>query len=93
MLRDRDRSVANGGSRLNHRPGKENPLLRKAGLYIAVGFEVPSTILGGLLLGYLLDRYFDTSPWLLISVTAVAFVGACVRLVRWANFFSKPNRS
>ena len=77
------------GSRPNGTPEKETPFLRRAGLYIAVGFEVPSTILGGLLVGYLLDRYFDTSPWLLISVTLVAFVGAYVRLVRWVRFFQK----
>lgn len=68
---------------------KQTPFLRRAGLYIAVGFEVPSTILGGLLVGYLLDRYFDTSPWLLISATFVAFVGACLRLVRWVKFFQE----
>ncbi len=81
--------MGNVGGRPNHRHKNETPFLRRAGLYVAVGFELPSTILGGLLVGYLLDNYFGTSPWLLITVTAVAFTGACVRLVRWVKFFSR----
>ena len=46
-------------------------------------------ILGGLLVGYLLDNYFGTSPWLLIAITAIAFTGAFMRLLQWKRFFSK----
>jgi F0F1-type ATP synthase assembly protein I len=60
--------------------GKESqaPFLRRASLYLAVAFELPGTILGGLLVGYLLDNYFGTSPWLLITTTLLAFAGAFV---------------
>jgi len=75
------------------RPRKQNdsqtPILRRAGLYLAVAFELPGTIIGGLVVGYFLDRYLGTSPWFLIAMTAVAFVGAFVRLVRWVKFFSR----
>lgn len=81
--------MGNIGGRSNHRQDHQTPFLRRAGLYVAVGFELPSTILGGLLVGYLLDNYFGTSPWLLIAISAVAFVGACVRLVQWAKFFAR----
>ena len=67
---------------------KQIPFLRRAGLYLGVAFELPATILGGLLVGHLLDNYFHTSPWLLISLTAAAFVGAFVRLVQWARLFA-----
>jgi F0F1-type ATP synthase assembly protein I len=50
---------------------------------------LPGTILGGLLVGYLLDNYFGTSPWFLIALTAIAFAGAFVRLVRWVKFFAR----
>jgi F0F1-type ATP synthase assembly protein I len=46
-------------------------------------------ILGGLLVGYLLDNYFGTSPWLLIAITAIAFTGAFMRLLQWKRYFSK----
>ena len=81
--------MGNVGGRLNRRQDKQSPLLRRAGLYIAVAFELPSMILGGLLIGYLLDDYFGSSPWLLIALTAIAFAGAFVRLVQWMKFFSK----
>jgi len=75
------------GGRPNRQHDSQTPLLRNAGLYLGVAFELPGTIIGGLVVGYLLDEYFRTSPWLLISLTALAFVGAFVRLVRWVKFF------
>lgn len=77
------------GGRPNRRQNSQLPILRRAGLYIAVAFELPSMILGGIIVGYLLDDYFETSPWLLIALTAVAFIGAFVRLIQWMRFFSK----
>ncbi len=58
-------------------------------MYLGVAFELPGTIFGGLLLGYFLDNYFGTSPWLLITLTAIAFAGAFVRLVRWVKLFGR----
>ena len=76
------------GGRPNQRQNSQTPFLRKAGLYVGVAFELPGTILGGLLVGYLLDEYLGTSPWFLIAVTAIAFAGAFARLVRWVRFFA-----
>ena len=76
------------GPRPNAGPDDQPPFLRRAGLYLGVAFELPGTILAGLVLGYFLDRYFNTSPWLLIVFTLLAFAGAFVRLVRWVRFFS-----
>lgn len=77
------------GGRPNRQKESQTPILRSAGLYLGVAFELPGTIIGGLVLGYFLDEYFRTSPWLLITLTAIAFIGAFVRLVRWAKFFSR----
>jgi F0F1-type ATP synthase assembly protein I len=55
---------------------------------VGIAFELPGTILGGLLVGYLLDKYLGTSPWFLIAVTAIAFAGAFARLVQWVRFFA-----
>ena len=65
------------------------PFLRRAGLYVGVAFELPGTILGGLLIGYILDNYLNTSPWCLITITAIAFAGAFARLIQWVKFFQK----
>ena len=77
------------GGRPNRQHDSQKPILRSAGLYLGVAFELPGTIIGGLVVGYLLDEYFRTSPWLLITLTALAFIGAFVRLVRWVKFFTR----
>lgn len=71
------------------RQENQTPILRRAGLYLGVAFELPGTILGGLVVGYFADDYFGTSPWLLISCTAVAFIGAFIRLLRWVRVFTR----
>lgn len=70
-------------------PDDKTPFPRRAGLYLGVAFELPGTIIGGLAVGYFLDQYLGTSPWLLIALTAVAFAGAFARLVRWVKFFTR----
>jgi F0F1-type ATP synthase assembly protein I len=77
------------GERPNKRHDDQSSILRRAGLYLGVAFELPGTIIGGLAVGYFLDRYLNTSPWLLIVLTVVAFTGAFIRLVRWVKFFSR----
>ena len=77
------------GGRPDRQQESQTPFLRRASVYLGVAFELPGTILGGLLVGYLLDNYFGTSPWLLITITVLAFAGAFVRLVRWFKFFAR----
>jgi F0F1-type ATP synthase assembly protein I len=81
--------VEDKGDRPKSRQDDQTPFLRRAGLYLGVAFELPGTIIGGLVVGYFFDRYLGTSPWLLIACTAFAFAGAFVRLVRWARFFAR----
>ena len=78
-------------SRTKGRQDIRTPFLRGAGLYLGIAFELPATIIGGLVVGYFLDEYFGTSPWLLIAVTAIAFVGAFVRVVRWMKFSGRSS--
>jgi F0F1-type ATP synthase assembly protein I len=81
--------VGNDGGHPRSGSRAPTPFLQRAGLYLAIAFELPGTIAGGILLGYLLDEYFDSSPWLLIAFSFIAFVGATLRLVQWARFFAK----
>src|SRR5688572_29868654 len=68
--------------------GKYPLISRKAGILVAMALELPGSIIGGLVIGYLLDEYFKTSPWLMMGLTILGFTAACIRLVRWARFFS-----
>ena len=80
--------MGNVPDRSKSRQENQTPFLGRAGLYIGVAFELPGTILAGLVVGYFLDDYFGTSPWLLISCAALAFTGAFVRLTRWVKYFA-----
>ena len=57
--------------------------------YVATRMACRSPLLAGLLVGYLLDDYLGTSPWLLIALTAIAFIGAIVRLLYWVKLFAQ----
>lgn len=81
--------MGNAGDHPNGRRDHQTHFLRRAGLYLGIAFELPGTILGGLLIGYFLDSYLGTSPWFLIAVTAIAFAGAFVRLVQWVKVFAR----
>jgi F0F1-type ATP synthase assembly protein I len=67
---------------------KKPPPFANLAKYVAIGVEFPSTILGGLFLGYLIDLYFGTSPWFMAALAIAAFVGAVARLVQWLQHFS-----
>jgi F0F1-type ATP synthase assembly protein I len=79
------------GEGTNRDAGGENFYL-KISKFAAAGLEFPSTILGGLLLGYFLDDYFKTSPWFTAGLTLVALVGGFIRLFQWVNYFSRRKR-
>ena len=77
------------GGRSNRQQDSQTPFPSRASLYLGVALELPGTILGGLLVGHLLDNYFGTSPWLLITLSLLAFAGAFVRLVHWFKYFER----
>src|SRR5918999_2371715 len=88
--------MATPGKRLYQRDGKNKPgavkfplVSRKAGILVAMALELPGSIVGGLVIGYLLDEYFQTSPWLMMGLTILGFTAACIRLVRWVRYFSE----
>ena len=73
----------------NRGTGKYPLISRKAGILVAIALELPGSIVGGLVIGYLLDEYFKTAPWLMMALTILGFTAACIRLVRWVRFFSE----
>ena len=81
--------VGKVGGHPDRQQASHAPFLRRASLYLGIAFELPGTILGGLLVGHLLDKYFGTSPWLLIIITLLSFAGAFVRLVYWFKHFAR----
>jgi len=52
---------------------------------LAVVTLFSSNILGGILIGYLLDRWLGTGPWLIITGIVMGLTGAIIGLIRVMN--------
>ena len=52
----------------------------------SAGIQIASTILGyplgGIVIGWVLDKVFGTLPWITIGLMFLAFAGACMHVVR-----------
>jgi F0F1-type ATP synthase assembly protein I len=70
-------------------PEKAFSSFAKLGKYLALGLEVPSTIVGSLVLGWFLDHEFETAPWAMVICAVLGFVAAVVRLIQYLRYFSK----
>ena len=57
----------------------------KFALAMTVGTMISSQIVGGVLLGYLCDRWLGTSPWLSVIGLVLGTVSAFISLYRLMN--------
>ncbi len=69
------------------RADQSNSRFVRIAKYAAIGLQFPSTIIGGLVLGYLVDKFLGTSPWGVTILTFVAFAGAVAQLIQWVRRF------
>jgi ATP synthase protein I len=68
--------VVDGGT-----PPRESAFVRYA-KYGAVAWEFFGSIAAGVFLGYGLDRYFGTDPWLVLTMTIAGTVIGFYRMVQ-----------
>ena len=54
----------------------------KLALAFSVGTVLVSNIVGGIVVGYLLDRWLDTKPWLLLAGIVLGSVGGFAAMYR-----------
>jgi len=80
--------VAPGAKQPDRDPGKINLPFAKFAKYLAVGLEIPSTIVGSIIVGYFIDQWLGTKPWVTVVATVVGFIGAVVRLTQYLKYFS-----
>jgi ATP synthase protein I len=54
-----------------------------------IGMQVISTMvgypLGGIIIGFVLDKLFGTAPWIMLGLMFLAFAGACMHVVQMNN--------
>ncbi len=63
----------------------EGPEQNRLALALSVGATISSNIVGGVLLGYLLDRQFRTTPWLSVAGIILGTLSAFIALYRIIN--------
>jgi ATP synthase protein I len=57
--------------------------------YGAAGFDLLGTIIAGTGIGYLLDKWLSTTPYLTLILMLLAIVGGFTRLVRTLRHFDQ----
>jgi ATP synthase protein I len=62
----------------------DRDMLLKSSRMMALGFELAGSIVGGLVLGYYLDRYIGTEPLFTILCTLAGMAGG-LRILLWAT--------
>ena len=65
---------------MNDKPRR--PDLRRLSELASLGLILPSSIAVGLFIGYFLDRWMGTAPWLLLSFTVLGIVSGLLSLLR-----------
>jgi F0F1-type ATP synthase assembly protein I len=63
----------------------------KLALTLTVVTLFSSNILGGILIGYLLDRWLGSDPWLTITGIVLGLTGAIIGLIRVLNRLNRDN--
>jgi F0F1-type ATP synthase assembly protein I len=81
--------VSQEGKQPDRESWKINLPFAKIASYLAIGLEIPSAILGGVIIGYLADSQLGTSPWLTVVCSVLGFVGAIFRLLQYSKRFSR----
>jgi F0F1-type ATP synthase assembly protein I len=71
------------------RPAKRDPFLIRSAKFGALAFEFIGTIVAGVFLGYQLDAYLGTGPWLLSFMTIAGSVIGFYRMVQILRRFQR----
>jgi len=61
------------------------PNYRKIAVLSSLGLMLPSSIVVGLFIGYLLDKLFGTQPWLLLVFFLLGTISGFYSLLRGLN--------
>jgi ATP synthase protein I len=63
----------------------------KRALALSVVTLFSSNILGGILIGYLLDRWLNTAPWMVVTGIVLGFTSAIIGLIRVINRLNRDD--
>ena len=64
---------------------KENPKTSNIGQAFKLSTELVAAVLVGTIIGFILDNWFDTKPWLIITFFFVGVVAGILNVIRSAK--------
>ena len=64
---------------------KENPQISNIGQAFKLSTELVAAVLVGTIIGFILDNWFDTKPWLIIIFFFVGVVAGILNVIRSAK--------
>jgi ATP synthase protein I len=67
------------------RPDRERPVWAQYLSYSAIGIEMGAALVVGMVIGWFLDRTFDTRPWFLVVFTAFGIAAGFRNVIRAAR--------
>ena len=66
----------------DERLAQDHAPYRQSGLGLGVVSTMLGYPLGGIIIGFAIDQWLDTTPWVTIGLMFTAFAGACLNVVR-----------
>ena len=70
---------------------KENPQTSNIGQAFKLSTELVAAVLVGTIIGFILDNWFDTKPWLIIIFFFLGAVAGLTNVIRTANRMQKDD--
>jgi ATP synthase protein I len=65
---------------------------RELAPYMGLGLELATSVAGMLLIGYFLDKHFNTYPWLLLTGAGVGLIGGFFNFIKSIQRLSKSDK-
>ena len=67
--------------------------MREASTYLSLGMQMALTMAFFVIVGYYLDRWLDTAPWLLLAGAVLGMVSVFVHLFRLVADLNKKSEA
>ena len=68
---------------------KENPQTSNIGQAFKLSTELVAAVLVGTIIGFILDNWFDTKPWLIIIFFFLGSIAGIMNVIKTANRMQK----
>ena len=89
MKRDDDLKIRLKIAKKKITPEKDPPAQSNLGQAFKMSTELVSAVLVGTIIGFILDTWFDTKPWLIVIFFFLGAIAGMLNVIRAANKMQK----